>query len=875
MDGGLHGINTVTPTSQCSPARNRHMRWVIPGRDDVFDQNSVETVGEGASGARKAIRPAVRGKFLYLGAEKFWVRGVTYGAFRPDPDGEEYRDSRTIERDFTDIAANGFNAVRIPHTTPPRSLLDAAWRHGLRVMVGLSAEQYVGYLIDRGEAPDIEDLTREKVRRCAGHPALLCYALGNEIPSTLARWLGHRRVEQYLARLYRTVKAEDPGALITYVNYPTTEYLQLPFLDLVCFNIYLESQDRLEAYLSRLHNLAGNRPVVMSEIGLDSLRNGQEVQGRSLDWQIRTTFAVGGAGAFVFSWTDDWFRAGATVGDWAFGLTDRDRRPKPALAAVRDAFAEIPFPKDVPWPRISVVVCSYNGARTIRECFDALLLLEYPNFEVIVVDDGSTDGTAGIAREYGFLLISTENKGLSSARNTGLEVSRGHIVAYVDDDAYPDPHWLTYLTAAFLRTTHVGIGGPNIPPPRDGLIAECVANAPGGPAHVLLSDTEAEHLPGCNMAFRREALRAIGGFDPQFRVAGDDVDVCWRLRERGWTLGFSPAAVVWHHRRDSVRAYWRQQRGYGKAEALLEGKWPEKYNAAGHVTWAGRVYGNGIGALFGRRRRIYHGIWGAAPFQKSELSPPGTLASLLHMPELFLLLAVIALTGFLGGLWKPLLAAWPIASLGVTVLAAQAAMNASRARFSWRSGFDIVQVGRYGLTAGLHLLQPLARLHGRLGHGLTPWRCGAAQGLALPRPRVWAVWTPCWAEPEKRLLAVEAALRAAGVLTQRGGEYDRWDLEVRAGILGGARLLMAVEDHGAGTQHIRIRLWPRWSGAAACLIALFGALTAAARVDGAATAFAGLGAICGLVVARAVWECSASVAALLGALKSIRGQGQR
>src|SRR5207245_2021241 len=79
--------------------------------------------------------------------------------------------------------------------------------------------------------------------------------------------------------------------------------------------------------------------------------------------------------------------------------------------------------------------------------------------------------------------------------------------------------------------------------------------------------------------------------DPQFRVAGDDVDVCWQLQKRGWTLGFSPAAVVWHHRRDSVRAYWRQQRGYGRAEALLEAKWPEKYNSAGHLTWTGRVYG--------------------------------------------------------------------------------------------------------------------------------------------------------------------------------------------------------------------------------------------------------------------------------------------
>ena len=79
------------------------------------------------------------------------------------------------------------------------------------------------------------------------------------------------------------------------------------------------------------------------------------------------------------------------------------------------------------------------------------------------------------------------------------------------------------------------------------------------------------------MAFRAESrLEAIGGFDPRFRAAGDDVDVCWRLQERRRTIGFRPAALVWHHRRNSLRAYWQQQKGYGKAEALLEEKWPRE-----------------------------------------------------------------------------------------------------------------------------------------------------------------------------------------------------------------------------------------------------------------------------------------------------------
>src|SRR5262249_45040337 len=97
--------------------------------------------------AAKIQRPHVGGKFLFVGRDKLWIRGVTYGAFRPGPNGQEYHETKVLERDFSLMAANGLNAVRIPHTTPPRNLLNIAQRHGLRVMVGLSAEQYAGYLI--------------------------------------------------------------------------------------------------------------------------------------------------------------------------------------------------------------------------------------------------------------------------------------------------------------------------------------------------------------------------------------------------------------------------------------------------------------------------------------------------------------------------------------------------------------------------------------------------------------------------------------------------------------------------------------------------------------------------------------------------------
>ena len=86
----------------------------------------------------------------------------------------------------------------------------------------------------------------------------------------MVRWVGRKPVERYIERVYRAIKEEDPDGLVTYVNYPTTEYLQLPFLDLLSFNVYLETRERLEAYLARLQNIAGERPLLMSEVGLDS-----------------------------------------------------------------------------------------------------------------------------------------------------------------------------------------------------------------------------------------------------------------------------------------------------------------------------------------------------------------------------------------------------------------------------------------------------------------------------------------------------------------------------------------------------------------------------------------------------------------------------
>lgn len=835
-----------------------------------FDNGSRISVSA-EIGISYAQRPRVHGKFIYVGDVKFWVRGVTYGTFRPGEDGTEYPDPEIVDRDFASIAANGMNAVRI-YTVPPRWLLNLAQRHGLRVMVGLPWEQHIAFLDDKKRAKAIEDRVREAVKSCAQHPAILCYSVGNEIPSPIVRLYGRRRVERFIKRLYQVAKSQDPEGLVTYVNFPTTEYLQLSFLDLVCFNVFLESREGFEAYLARLQNIAGERPLLMTEIGLDSRRNGQKAQALSLEWQVRAAFASGCAGAFVFTWTDEWHRGGFDIEDWDFGLTTRDRCPKPALATVRKAFAEVPFPKDMPWPGISVVVCSCNGSHTIRDCFEGLQKLEYPKFEVLVINDGSTDATAYIAQEYGFRVISTENRGLGSARNTGMEAATGEIIAYIDDDAYPDPHWLCYLAATFLNTTHAAVGGPNIAPPGDGSIADCVANAPGGPVHVLMSDREAEHIPGCNMAFRKSVLEAIGGFDPQFRSAGDDVDVCWRVQQRGWTLGFNPAAMVWHHRRNSVKAYWKQQKGYGKAEALLEKKWLGKYNTAGHLTWAGRIYGKGLTHPVIRGRwRVYQGIWGTALFQSLYQSEPKTLFSLPLMPEWYFLIAFLAALSLIGTLWHPLLVSVP---LFITALAApviQSVLSAKPASFTTQPCSAFKDIKKRAVTALLHLLQPLARLLGRLRCGLAPWRSRGASGFVFPWRRTFTLWSETWRAPVTWLETIEHSLNEMKVRVRKSGDFDSWDLEVRGGIFGSARILMAIEEHGAGRQLVRFRAWPQCHFGGIVLFLLFFLLSFGAATDHAWAACIILGIMTLLLPLRMFQECALAMGALHDAIQREKG----
>ena len=110
-------------------------------------------------------------------------------------------------------------------------------------------------------------------------------------------------------------------------------------------------------------------------------------------------------------------------------------------------------------------------------------------------------------------------------------------------------------------------------------------------------------------------LMEMGGFAPLFTTASDDVDICWRLQEHGYRIGFSPSAMVWTYPRTTTRDYLKQQMGYGQAEAFLERKHPEYFNTLGSSIWHGRIYNSSNRGVIPGRPIIYHGIFATGFFQ--------------------------------------------------------------------------------------------------------------------------------------------------------------------------------------------------------------------------------------------------------------------
>ncbi|MGA2747540.1 MAG: glycosyltransferase [Verrucomicrobiota bacterium] len=756
-------------------------------------------------------RPVVSGKFFRVGAHKFYPKGVTYGPFRPGAAGEPFLSRGDTERDMELIGRLGANLMRVYHV-PPRWLLDLAEQHGLKLLIDIPWNKHLCFLDSPALQDEARNAVRAAVQSCARHPAVFAYSVVNELPPDIVRWSGAAAVENFLDELAQAAKWVDPECLCTFGNYPPTEFLRPQNMDFACFNVYLHQQRPFENYLARLQMIADARPLMLGELGMDSLREGEAQKCETLQWQIESAFRAGLAGAVIYSFTDEWHKDGRDVPDWQFGLTTRERAPKASFEAVAAKFAQAPYFPLHRYPKVSVVVACYNGGRTLQPCLDSLGRLNYPSYEVIVVDDGSSDITPQVASLYKkFRCLRQEHQGLAVARNAGIFAAEGEVVAFTDADCRPDEDWLYYLAGDLLKGAFVGVGGHNFLPPDDSAVAAAVMVSPGGPAHVMLSDRQAEHVPGCNMAFYKWALTEIGGFDPIFQRAGDDVDVCWRLQQRGYRIGFSPPAFVWHYRRSTVGAYLLQQSGYGEAEAMLVRRHPEYFNTFGGSVWQGRIYTTSKFGLMLRRPMIYRGLFGTGFFQSLYQSEPATVLMLCTSLEYHALvnLPLLALSVPFRIL-LPLALASVTFSLAVCVAAGvQAALPRNKRRFWSRP-----------LVALLFFLQPIvrgwARYQGRLSFGPTPRKAiESLESLALRDRPAAMEQVEYWSE--SRLDRLDFVRHIIQRLDEQGWEikadagWSDFDVEIFGSRWAHLQLATVEEAHAGGRQRLRCRLRTAWS----------------------------------------------------------------
>ncbi|MDP8932242.1 MAG: glycosyltransferase [Actinomycetota bacterium] len=691
------------------------------------------------------------------------LKGVTYGTFARRADGARYPEPDRIEWDLTHMAARGLNALRL-YTPPPPDLLEVADDLALALFVAIDEP---GLQIDppttRGGRRRLRDAGRQAVEelgeRCAGHPSVVGVSVGNEVPVDVVRFIGARAVEALLSDRVRAVHETLPDVLVTYVNFPTTEFLEPEDLDFLSFNVFLESPSQLRRYLAHLQVLARGRPLVISELGLAGDVEGEAAQAESLAWQLRSLDEAGCAGGFVFSWTDEWAVADVPVEGWGFGLTRVDRTPKAALKVVQDwCQADGVRSARGAWPRMSVVVCAYNEETTIEDCLRAACTLDYPDLEVIVCDDGSTDRTVELARRFPVRLLELPHGGLSKARNAGWKAATGDIIAYLDADAYPDQDWLHLLAMSFEPGVAVS-GGPNLPVPGSPLVERAVATSPGGPREVLLEPSRAEHVPGCNLAIRRDVLEEVGGFNPLYTAAGDDVDLCWRIIDLGWEIGFAPAAQIFHHRRDTVRGYLRQQRNYGRAERLVAAEHPQRFNRLGNARWHGFLYGDSRLLPRWLRPVVYTGWAGSAPFQ--PIAERRTELAAAWMGAMLPLSTAVGLSASLLAVMWPAL--WVLPALVVLGSISYGLCIALAVPVSWREPEPVMLRLLVGF---LHVAQPLVRAWARL------------TGPRPPPPSLPASdWTGnrmAWLADLRRRLELVQGLRV-----WVGGPRTSWDIAVR------------------------------------------------------------------------------------------------
>jgi glycosyltransferase involved in cell wall biosynthesis len=733
--------------------------------------------------------------------------------------------------------------LKLAHTTglvlteeQAYSILDVVAQAGLYAVVEfkIAAEE----IVDRKRFSAANSRIAHAANILHANSALIGFLIDCPMSQDALRAHGIGAVRKRLTALLETLRDRAPHAMLSLKLRPETRALSLLQEDFLYGEIPALPPLEIRDFVVSLHNVAETRPVL--------IEFAQASPGQ--DEAVAVAFGTGAAGVVAPP-----VPAPASH-DW---LGVRMLRASELMPFVKLNGTCPPRPSTI--PMVSVVVCAYNAERTMRPCLESLRKLEYPNYEVVIVDDGSSDATAEISMDFPeFRLIRQANKGLSVARNVGMHAARGEIIAYTDSDCVVDPHWLTLMVRAMEQGGFDGCGGPNLSPHEDGRVEACCAASPGAPCHVLVSDNRAEHLAGCNMVFTKAALAKIGGFDPIFRTAGDDVDICWRLIEAGFRLGFAPAAFVWHFRRNTIKAYYGQQRGYGRAEALLYPRYSDRFNLLGQIAWRGTIPGLARTIPGGSTKRVF---WGASNAGSQTLYDPAlSMARVLPQTLEWNVFALFAVLGSIALGWTP------IPALAMLALGPLWALY-----YGWHAPLE-----KCHQSFASRILIAYLCYTGTMVRTITRYKTRAAAimekedtEMVRQRPTInWlkrsinlAYWNEDYTQRENlldRMLKLFARVGQPVAIDQGWNDYDA---ELRPNIWTRIEVKTADEEHGGSriTNHVvaRVRLSKLSHyalGAGACLVAA----AAFAGVPEVALGIAALTIAGSVCLASAMFEAGAA-----------------
>jgi len=256
----------------------------------------------------------------------------------------------------------------------------------------------------------------------------------------------------------------------------------------------------------------------------------------------------------------------------------------------------------IPWS-VSVLITTRNNEKTIEACLRSVSRQNLSDFEVVVLNDASTDRTPEIVARFAegderFRFYShSESRGISAARNFLLDKARGDIVIFLDGDAFSPEDWLEKLIRPFEDPEVGCTGGPDKVPPDHPLLLRCIDYSMhsfiGSGSMRKSGNPLVRYLPAaCNMAIRRDVLDRVGHFNESFKTRGEEKELANRIRRAGFRIVYVEDAWVWHWRRGTLPAFWKQTFISGKVRVdILRNapeafEWPHVFPAFFVIFWA-------------------------------------------------------------------------------------------------------------------------------------------------------------------------------------------------------------------------------------------------------------------------------------------------